>query len=136
MKKSIFFLCLITVLCACKSNSNMSSFDFLTKNTWVLSEMNNTGIPDGMYSGESPFMKFSDSGGLSGFSGCNNFNGNYSLTDNGITLDPGAMTRKMCPGDGEQKFMEAISIINDFEVDAEHLVLSGDNNTRLSFIPK
>ncbi|MCA6074545.1 META domain-containing protein [Fulvivirga sedimenti] len=114
----------------------MSSFDFLTQKAWVLTQMNGASIQDDLFTGELPFLEFSDGGGLTGFSGCNNFNGNFSLTDDGIMLDPGAMTRKMCPGDGEQQFLDALAKVDNFDVNSESLVLRGNGNNLLSFQPK
>ncbi|MEJ2004126.1 MAG: META domain-containing protein [Cyclobacteriaceae bacterium] len=111
----------------------MSSFDHLTNKKWNLS-----GIPDisdwqNEFKAEIPYIEFDDGGGVSGSTGCNIFHGDFSLTDTGIMIDPGAMTRKMCPGNGESIFMDKLNTANAFEVDEQKLTLLNGTEALLEF---
>jgi heat shock protein HslJ len=115
----------------------MTKFDYLTSHDkWVLSDISGEDTINVLFADELPFLKFDDGGQLFGFSGCNNFHGNYSITDAGIEIEPGAMTRKMCPGNGENVFIQALNQIRTFEVDEAKLILKADNNVWLSFVPE
>ena len=132
----LFTLFLVVLLSGCQSTRNMSSFDYLTKQNWILSEIAGNSAISQIFPDQPPMLSFSDSGGLSGSTGCNNFNGNYSLTDDGIKLDPGAMTRKMCPGDGEKNLLAALANVNSFDVSGDQLILKNGSEALLRFIPE
>jgi heat shock protein HslJ len=84
-----------------------------------------------------PFLNFQEGGKLAGFSGCNNFNGNFNLEGTSLKLDPGAMTRKACPGDGEKDFTSALSQVANFKVNKNKLtLLDGAAKELMSFIPQ
>jgi heat shock protein HslJ len=55
-----------------------------------------------------PFLKFNANGKLSGSTGCNSFNGDYTLESNNLKLTPGAMSKMMCPGTGERDFLSGL----------------------------
>ena len=115
----------------------MTKFDFLTSHErWVLSDISGEDKMNELFAKELPFLHFDDGGQLFGSSGCNNFHGNYSITDDGIEIEPGAMTRKMCPGNGENVFMQALNQTRTFDVNETKLILKADNDVWLSFVPE
>ncbi len=128
----VFFL--ILVLPSCQSTNVMSTFDQLTANKWTLANI--PGMPDWeeLYPKELPFLDFDDGGRIDGTTGCNNFHGNYSVTDNGIDIDPGAITRKMCPGNGETTFMKALQEAKYFNIQDNRLILSSESGPVLELI--
>jgi len=87
------------------------------------------------FSGQLPSLDFLDGGKLAGFTSCNNFSGGFSLEGSGIQLDPGAMTKKACPGTGEEEFMDAFGKVNAYKVGKEKLTLMEGTTELMSFIP-
>jgi heat shock protein HslJ len=52
-------------------------------------------------------------------------------------LDPGAMTRKACPGNGEKDFTSALSQVANFKVNKNKFtLLDGAAKELMSFIPQ
>ncbi len=63
-----------------------------------------------------------------GSTGCNNFNGSYTLDKKKLTLEPGATTRKMCPDmKQEERFLKMLAEVNGFSQSGSILkLLAGD----------
>ncbi|MEB2775735.1 META domain-containing protein [Algoriphagus sp. D3-2-R+10] len=121
---------------SCAGNKAINPLNLLTGNTWALSSLMGTGLDMNQFAGGIPTLSFLDGGNLAGFSGCNNFSGNFSLEGTGIKLDPGAMTKKMCPGTGEQDFISALSKVGDLEIGKDKLTLLDGSTELMSFVPK
>lgn len=87
------------------------------------------------FSGGLPTLDFLEGGNLAGFAGCNNFSGGFSLEGTGIKLDPGAITRKACPGGGEDEFISSLNKVKNFTVGKEKLTLLDGATELMSFVP-
>ncbi len=83
-----------------------------------------------------PSLNFSDNGKLFGSTGCNNFTGSYKLDGTELSLDPGAMTKIMCPDNTEQDFLNAINQVTNVKMDRNKLNLLNGTNTVMSLEPK
>ncbi len=83
-----------------------------------------------------PSLNFSDNGKLFGSSGCNNFTGSYKLEGTKLSLDPGAMTKMMCPDNTEQDFLNAINQVTNIKQNGNTLDLLNGAKTIMSLIPK
>lgn len=110
------------VLMACnntkKTTSNMPDASTLT-GTWELNYVTGTRIAfDGLYPNKKPTITFDVANNKAmGNTSCNNFNGPLKMDGNKINFtDPMAMTRMMCPGEGERVFMETLKKINTWSV--------------------
>ena len=68
-----------------------------------------------------PSLNFSDNGKLFGSTGCNSFTGSYKLEGTKLSLDPGAMTKMMCPDNTEQDFLNAINQVTNIKHGWKHL---------------
>ncbi len=129
--------CLIfLVFVSCGSLAAINPLKLLTGNSWALSSLSGEGLELNRFSGGIPTLNFLDGGRLAGFTGCNNFSGSFALEGNNIQLDPGAMTKKACQGDGEQDFLDAIAQANELEVDKENLKLMDGDEVLMTFVPK
>jgi len=107
----------------------------MTGNSWALSSLMGKGLDMNQFEGGLPLLHFLDDGKLSGFSGCNDFSGNFSLEGTGISLDPGAMTKKMCLGTGEQDFITALAKAGDMIIGKDKLTLLDGATELMSFVP-
>jgi heat shock protein HslJ len=80
-------------------------------------------------------IKF-ESGRLSGFAGCNNFTGSYSLDGNQLKIGPVASTQMACPEPGssiESTFHKALSGSLNIAVDGDRLAATTASGDTLRF---
>lgn len=127
---------LILFFSSCSSTKQLNTLSFLTGNTWVLSslmgeEVDLSKFPDGL-----PSLSFLEGGKLAGFAGCNNFSGGFSLEETAIKLDPGAMTRKACQGNGEEEFLSEMSKVKNIKAGKDKLTLLDGTTEIMTLIPK
>lgn len=120
----------------CGSTKSINPLNLLTGNSWALSSLMGNGLDMNQFVGGIPSLSFLDGGKLAGFSGCNNFSGNFSLEGTGLQLDPGAITKKMCPGSGEQVFMATLNKVGELKVGKDKLTLLDGATELMSFVPK
>lgn len=133
----ILSLSLILLMAAsCGATKSLNPLSLLSGNGWVLDTLMGSGINLADFAGGLPSLDFLEGGKLSGFSGCNNFNGSFALEGNDLKLDPGAMTRKACPGNGEQGFMSAINKVNNLKIGKDKLTLMDGASELMTLIPK
>ena len=139
MKKlsGILILTIFLGLSSCSSVGNLNPLSLLTGNNWVLNSMLGKALDPAKFAGGLPFLNFQEGGKLAGFAGCNNFNGNFNLEGTSLKLDPGAMTRKACPGDGEKDFTSALSQVANYKVNKNKInLLDVAAKELMSFIPQ
>lgn len=77
-----------------------------------------------------------ESGRLTGFGGCNNFSGSYSLDGNRLTVGPVASTQMACPEPGastEAAFQKALTGSLDLALDGDHLSATTASGDQLRF---
>ncbi|MBD8487945.1 META domain-containing protein [Echinicola sp. CAU 1574] len=134
LKLSALLFALFLGLGSCSSVSSLNPLKMLTGNNWVLSSLMGGGLD--MFSGALPSLSFMDDGKLSGFGGCNSFSGDFELSGTNLNLDPGAMTKKACPGGGEDKFMSALKNVSNFKVDKDKLTLLDGASELMTLIPQ
>ncbi|MEB3229299.1 MAG: META domain-containing protein [Synechocystis sp.] len=111
--------------------------DNLEATAWVLTESDSIKPVNGT------IAKIRFQGGrVSGSTGCNNFNGSYTVTGNRLTIAEAiATTRKACPGElatQEQTLLQLLPQLSQFRVnDQGYLEMSdGDKTATLVFIPE
>lgn len=126
---------LVFLLVECKTIQKTAKGQ-LENVTWILQELNGNSAISKLFPESSPTLNFNDTGTLSGFTGCNNFSGIYSLEDSDLKLDPGAMTRKACPDVKEDDYLQALGMVNSFELDQNTLKLKGPAGDLMTFIPQ
>lgn len=113
-------------------SSNLLSM--LTQNTWVLNSLGGKVLSSA--TSDLPFLNFGENGVLSGFSGCNNFNGSFDLEGTKVSLDPGAMTRKACEGSMEDQFLNVLKSADNLSFEGSKLNLLNGASVLASFLPK
>jgi heat shock protein HslJ len=121
---------------SCGSLSPINPLSLLTNNTWELSSLNGNKVDPNQYTGSVPRLDFLDGGKLSGYSGCNNFSGNFLLEGSTLKLDPGAITKKACSGSGEQAFLSVMNSVNQLKVNKNKLTLFDGTVELMSFFPR
>lgn len=83
-----------------------------------------------------PSLTFSEDGKLFGSTGCNNFTGSYKLDGTKLSINPGAITKKFCPGDTEQNFLSAINQVTNLKMDGSNLNLFNGTNPVMTLVQK
>jgi heat shock protein HslJ len=106
----------------------------LTGPTWRVTSYNN-----GMHAvvstlpGPEVSMVFSDDARVSGNTGCNLFNGPYTLSGSSISFGPLATTRRVCASDGasqqEQQFLAALNATTTYELRGDRLTFHDSNGS-------
>ena len=86
-------------------------------------------------------LVFNSDGTLSGFDGCNNYNGGYTLTGQTtefgktITISPLAVTEKFCgdTGDFESKYIASLEQTKTYSITNNKMLLRGAGLNQLSY---
>jgi|KBSMisStaDraftv2_1062788.scaffolds.fasta_scaffold1872284_1 heat shock protein HslJ len=137
MKKLIFCLTILAMLTSsCGSTKNVNVINTLTQNSWVVNSLLGKQLDSSAYLKGLPSINFGADGKLTGSTGCNNFTGNFKLDGMGVNLDPGAMTKMACPGNGEADFLSALQQVTNLKLNGNTLSLLNGANEVLSLIPK
>ncbi|MGR3320896.1 MAG: META domain-containing protein [Pseudooceanicola sp.] len=119
MRRALSGLALVA-LAGCFDDSNFPSDDVI----WVLTEMNGQPVTF------DATLKVSQDGTLSGLAPCNRFNGNWFLSDSGLTIGPLATTRRACPEmEAETAYLTALQAATEVSPAGEQLDLSGGGQT-------
>ncbi|XWW45585.1 META domain-containing protein [Fibrella sp. USSR17] len=107
--------------------------------TWELDYMASPGTDLAtLYPDRRPTLTFDPAAQrLSGNSGCNSFNGPMPISGSAFRFpDAVAITRKMCPGSGEETFLSAIKRVNRFAVSGDTLTLLTGDIAVMRFVRK
>lgn len=134
--KALSFGLIFLLFASCEGTKSMNPLNLLTRNTCALSSLMGDGLDMNQFEGGMPSLSFMDNGRLAGFTGCNNFSGHFSLEGLGLKLDPGAMTKKMCSGSGEQEFISALAKVGGLKIGKDKLTLIDGSTELMSFVPK
>lgn len=129
------FVLVILIVSACSSAQNTPASKLIGK-PWVLSSFMGADPDLSKFTSGVPTLNFLEGSRLAGFAGCNDFSGEYTLTGSDIKLDPGAITRKACPGSGESEFITAIENVQSLTFENEELILRDGAIEVMSFSPK
>ncbi len=131
----ILSVLVILIVSACSSAQNTPASKLIGK-PWVLSSFMGADPDLSKFTSGVPTLNFLEGSRLAGFAGCNDFSGEYTLTGSDIKLDPGAITRKACPGSGESEFITAIENVQSLTFEKEELILRDGAIEVMSFSSK
>lgn len=147
MKNILLTAILVSSIVACKS-TKIGTPDAAKKEnaglqalegTWELNYISGPRIAfEGLYPEKKPVITFtvSDSS-INGNTGCNNFRGKINANNTSIHFpDNMAMTRMMCPGEGETVFLNTLRKINKYLVQGSTLTLISDDIAMMRFEKK
>jgi heat shock protein HslJ len=137
MKKLIYGLLILAIVnSSCGSSKNLNVINTLTQNSWVINSLLGKQPDAASFLKGLPSMNFGSDGKLTGSTGCNNFAGNFKLEGTAVTLDPGAMTRMACPGNGEADFLSALQQVTNLKLNGNTLSLLNGATEVMSLISK
>lgn len=94
---------------------------------WRISELAGAPLPEGAEA----TLLLSSGGGLAGRAACNRFTGRYTLSGEGLRLEPGGMTMMACPEPvmaAERAILDALAKVDRFDFDeaGDLLLIGGD----------
>jgi heat shock protein HslJ len=111
---------LVIAAAGCKPASKYA----LTDGQWVMTAWYDADGTERMVTQNRPTMTFAAESTLSGNAGCNNFSGTYTADQEKITIDLGAMTRKMCPDmEIENQLATRMPDVVRYVIEGNHLML-------------
>ena len=134
MKKYLSLLAAVTTLITtgCSYIEQRSDYPFLNT-TWNLVELESEKIdhPGPRF----PHIRF-EADKVTGFDGCNNFFGNYTMEGNKLSFGPLASTRMACPHIKEidMEINRAISITTRYQISGNRMELYKDDKLLASFL--
>lgn len=131
----VFSLCLF-VSFSCGSSAPENKTDKLISVQWYLTSLNGKSVDKIALNFEIPYLNFSKENGFTGFTGCNNFAGNYKYENDKLTLDAGSITKKYCGDSMEIELLDAFKKVSAFETKDNILVLLTGSQEVMKFIPK
>ena len=122
------FLLIAAAHAACTTSDNLLSPSAQTTVRgieWSLVELNGTAVAT---AGRAPTLRLADSNQASGFAGCNQFSGSYSLASESLKFSALAMTRMFCAetADLEQGYVSALQATGSYRVSGTRLELLSD----------
>lgn len=141
MNKALLWITVFTMMLSCRRQHEFSAMHIPAKlnGTWVLNYISGPRIAfEGLYPGRIPEMTLDIKAlKVNGNTGCNNFNGAFTVNKDKIDLQgPFAMTRMMCEGQGENLFVETLKKVTVYEVDDNTLTLLMDDLAVMRFVKK
>ncbi len=103
----------------------------ITGKYWKLARLNGKQVKPG---NREPFIRFNAENGVSGNSGCNNFNGKYEISEiNKIKFSPFAMTKMACiDNNTEDEFMQAIGKTTGYSLTSDTLIFQDEFETTIA----
>ncbi len=101
--------------------------------SWVLTELDRASPPAGAGEGEAS-LRFPQEGRISGFTGCNRFNGSYTLAGHSIHLGPVMTTRMACPASAniEVSYKKALADARQIDLEGDSLYLLNEAGRRVA----
>jgi heat shock protein HslJ len=114
----------------------MANRKTLASHAWELSTINGNAFDTKEFVTGTPYLLFQQKSKLLGSTGCNNMVGSYKLKKACLSLEPGAITKMACQGNGESIFLAALKQVKNMKVDAEKLTLLDGNKEVMTFVAK
>jgi heat shock protein HslJ len=139
MKKASLFAVLITTALlfqSCGSTKNLDMMSLLSGKSFNVESIMGKALNPADFMKGLPTFNFGNDGKMTGSSGCNNFMGNFKVDGKALSLDPGAMTRMACPGNGEGDFLNAVKQVNGLKAAGNKIKLLNGATEVMSLIPK
>ncbi len=128
-----------------KSNQNMTqdsnlTTDDITNSTWELTKLEGAAIDQSDTEGDKiHFVLNSSDSTVNGYSGCNIFNGTYTLENgNRLKFSKIASTRMACPDSdiNENDVLEAFNLADNYTLNGEELMLNVGKRAPLAVFKK
>ncbi|SFC95865.1 META domain-containing protein [Algibacter lectus] len=117
---TLLFAMLVITSCGNKPNAEKLSGEF-----HIISLDQNSELPENL-----TITFDAETKKISGFSGCNNFFGSFTVTDGVLQFGQMGSTRKMCAGDAnkiETEMLQMLSKVNTFSFENDTLNLKVDD---------
>jgi heat shock protein HslJ len=145
MKTFLLTILIALSVISCKTSKSTSQSNpqkgatsqqlFLKSNKWILVSFQGQTPTEAGFKERIPFVILSkDESRISGFTGCNSFGGELTLTDSSLKTGMLMSTKAFCQGVPEPQFLKFIETANRYEIVSKHLVLYQDENKLMKFI--
>lgn len=131
--KFTFLFLAATLIMSCKTIKEIKTADL--NNKWILKSINGSNVSES-FPGKTPTIEFDIAKSrVTGNSGCNNYNGSYTLTGNKFSAPNLASTRMACVNGGEEHtYLQLLSKSSEISINKNgELVFTQDGKTVLVF---
>jgi len=128
-----FFVSLCVLLLSFSCNSQYSTVSDIKGAKWIAFELESMPIAQGV----EIFFKLAEDGKVNGNAGCNNFFGEYTITDNSITFGMMGSTKMMCDNiTYEDRFFLVLEKVLEFEYKKDQLVFTDGSGNDIAVFMK
>lgn len=139
MKKTLVLAttALILGFSSCSTNNNAATKNIDINGDWKVSSIGGEAVPETLEKASLSFDANTKS--YHGVTGVNLINGNYQLDDHSLTIEEGAMTRKMgdsISNDIEMKYINAIHATRSVTSEGGKLILQDEEGNMLMELVK
>ncbi len=129
MKKIKTFISFVILLITCQMFTYCSSGNLLSQvigKEWKVTSIEGRVLDESKLESGLPNLTFLENGNLTGFTGCNTFNGSYKFEGDKIFMDPGSMTKMMCLDAPEVEFLSALKKVSGIMLERKNLIFIAD----------
>ena len=106
----------------------------LLNDIWVLEAIDQVDVLETDFDHERPRLEFQKAEGkVTGTTGCNQLMGPYTTQGNNIAFGPLALTKRACPGNLEDQFIQAMNEVSGFTIANLKLYLLSGSAEKLRF---
>jgi heat shock protein HslJ len=127
---------MLLIVNGCGTTCKMNTKKQLSAHAWELNTLRGS-VPDmNEFRTGMPFLLFGSKSQLTGSTGCNNIAGSFKVKKACLTLDPGAITRMACQGNGESHFLEALKQVKNMKLEGEKLTLLDGTKEVMTLVSK
>ena len=137
--RKILLIGLVFAGVACKTpqKAMKNSNEDITTAKWQLVEMKDVEDVKPLFQDNLPYFELDVANErISGFAGCNHFNGAFKMANGKIEVNgPLAMTKKLCMDNGENSIIKLFNNADSYQIGNKELILYTEGAKVLSFKP-
>jgi heat shock protein HslJ len=138
VKSALILVMAGMISCKCTKGVAQTT-EVLTSTKWELAKVNGTAVQASNYGNGVPTATFAkEDNRISGSGGCNNYNGTYTLGEDGsLKIGPVMATKMAClnGGNGETEYFRTLEQVTKTKVSKDKVVLLNGNKEVLEFKP-
>lgn len=113
---------------------NFINEEYELNDFWSLQSLNGTPVDSLEITRDTPALYFDVAGQrISGNAGCNRLNGSMTLQDSSLSFSKVAVTKMACPGDLENRFLDAFNRVDSYDITNAELSLLNGTDTLMTF---
>ncbi|MCK5781096.1 MAG: META domain-containing protein [Flavobacteriales bacterium] len=118
------------------SISSMKNSNSEVYGKYTIIELNGENLKEHDFEERTPMMAFNkENTSYSTNIGCNQISGKYEIDETTIKFLPGMATMMACPGNLEDRYLKALSEVNEYKIEDFKLKMYKDEKLLIVFLP-